>query len=253
MIDFLPEQYPVLTEKRFEDGFVPLAVEVHSVTEAKEDLLSNEFGTSPKISGGLRTHSSLDAAAQAEERKRLDEELAANRVVFEKEEFELILEQAREEGRQAALLETVETQTKKLEDSEKKLHAVLSDLQRQFALAIADIENSALNLTLELSKKIIDHAVEVNPEYIVAVIRDALELSGGAQVKKVRVSPQDMEFIEVLKVAPSIKEFDGSWTFEADETVRAGCILESSAGTVDFQLDKAWERIKDKIVSSVRS
>ena len=34
------------------------------------------------------------------------------------------------------------------------------------------------------------------------------------------------------------QEFDGSWNFEADETIKAGCVLESSAGLIDLQIDK---------------
>jgi flagellar biosynthesis/type III secretory pathway protein FliH len=49
-----------------------------------------------------------------------------------------------------------------------------------------------------------------------------------------------------------MKEYDGSWSFVQDETIRAGCVVETSSGEVDFRLDQAWERIKDNVVKVLR-
>jgi flagellar biosynthesis/type III secretory pathway protein FliH len=112
------------------------------------------------------------------------------------------------------------------------------------------LEASAVKLAVEIGEKIVGHAVEINPEYITNIVRQALGKAGGAAIKTVRVSPQDLEFIQVVGVAKQLKEFDGTWAFEADDTIRAGCVVSTSAGEVDFQIDKAWERMRDAVLKS---
>src|SRR5690606_16120529 len=117
---------------------------------------------------------------------------------------------------------------------------VLKDLARQIEERITQTEKDAVALALEISKKIIDTTVEVNPEYLVHIVREALGQAGAAAIRKIRVSPQDYEFIEVVGLRRQF-ESEGSWDFEADETIRSGCIVETSGGEIDFQLDRAWE------------
>jgi flagellar biosynthesis/type III secretory pathway protein FliH len=61
-----------------------------------------------------------------------------------------------------------------------------------------------------------------------------------------------MEFIEVVGVKKNLRGFDGTWNFESDPTIKSGCVVESSAGEIDFQLDKAWERIQTAVVRAAR-
>ena len=89
-------------------------------------------------------------------------------------------------------------------------------------------------------------------EYINDVIRAGLERLGSSRPLRIRVSAQDFEFIEVVGIAKSMKEYDGTWAFVADESINAGCIVETSAGEIDFQLDEAWERIKQNVVSIMK-
>jgi flagellar biosynthesis/type III secretory pathway protein FliH len=61
-----------------------------------------------------------------------------------------------------------------------------------------------------------------------------------------------MEFIDLIGPKRLLKDYDESWTFEAEPAITAGCIVESSAGQIDFQLDAAWNRIKDNVLKAVR-
>ena len=83
-------------------------------------------------------------------------------------------------------------------------------------------------------------------------MREALKYAGTASIKKVKVSAQDLEFIEVMGLSKKLKEFDGSWAFEADENLKSGCVIETSAGEVDFNLEKSWERIAESVVRIIK-
>lgn len=163
-------------------------------------------------------------------------------------ELEATRTEAQEEGRTVALQEMIEKQNAHLEQLRERFGALLQDLNTQFAERVQIAQTRALELSVEIGRKIIETAVEINPEYIIPILKDAIHNTGTATILSVRVSPEDMEFIRVVGVDRHLSEYDGSWEFVADATVRSGCIVDTSAGEIDFQLDKAWERMKDSIV-----
>jgi flagellar biosynthesis/type III secretory pathway protein FliH len=173
-----------------------------------------------------------------------------NRVHMLPEELEAIKQEAFAAGQAQALTELTEQRLNELKQIEERMLQVFQDISQQMNQELQALESEAVQLAMSVSEKIVGHAVEINPEYITGIIRQALGKAGGANIKTVRVSRQDLEFIEVVGVAKQLKEFDGSWKFEADDTVRSGCILMTSAGEVDFQIDKAWERVRDNIIKS---
>lgn len=175
---------------------------------------------------------------------------ADNRIQMLPEELEAIKQEAFAAGQAQALTELTEQRLNELKQIEERMLQVFQDISQQMNQELQTLETEAVQLSMSISEKIVGHAVEINPEYITEIIRQALSKAGGASIKTVRVSKQDLEFIEVVGVAKQLKEFDGSWKFEADESVRAGCILSTSAGEVDFQLEKAWERIRENILKS---
>lgn len=249
MDNFVLEKWEEIGERINQDEFVPLQVEIYSLSKKVEGLLSEDFEEPIKYANGPRTHTSIESTREEQIRKVQLEKEIAEQVILTKLQLEQMLKEAYEKGREEAVAETVLDNHERFAKMEEHLSAVLNDLTQQEAASLAELEQEAVKFSIDISQKVIEHAVEINPEYILQILRGALKLSGGARVKKIRVSPQDFEFIEVLKVAQTIKEFDGSWSFEADSTIKAGCILESSAGLIDFQLDQAWERIKDKVIS----
>jgi flagellar assembly protein FliH len=180
-----------------------------------------------------------------------EEEEPEDLVKMREEELEALKQQIFEEGEQAGLEAAIEQNNQRLATLEQQFGQLLPDIQQQLRERITQIEKQTVDFALSISKKLVGEAVEINPEYIVQILRDALEQGGAATVKKIRISPQDMEFIEIVGLN---KEFDpeGDWTWEADETIKAGCIVETSAGEIDFQVDKAWERIQERIMKIVK-
>jgi flagellar biosynthesis/type III secretory pathway protein FliH len=151
-------------------------------------------------------------------------------------------------GKETGMAEATAASAEKLTRLEASARGVLTDLQAQTKELLQRHEQQALSLALEIANKIIHFAVEINPEYLLPLVREALEHAAGARVRRVRLSPQDMEFIQVIGGASQIKDFDGTWEFVADPTIRTGCVVESSAGEIDFQLDRAWERVREQVV-----
>jgi flagellar biosynthesis/type III secretory pathway protein FliH len=173
---------------------------------------------------------------------------------FEEERLALQEEHERHlEEVKAALQGELETRfaaesEEKIKAVEERYRTVIDDLGSQIQQEVEAVERRAVEFALQVARKLVGTIVEINPEYILQVIKDAVKLTGGATIKAVRVSPQDLEFIKMLSPERQFKEFDGSWSFQPDDTIRAGCVVETSSGEVEFDLDKTWERIKESVI-----
>lgn len=167
---------------------------------------------------------------------------------FTETELAALLEEAEQRGRDKAQAELIERQNEKLGQIESSLQSIMLDLQKQVEELHQKTEKDAAALAVAISEKIMHHSVEVHPEYVSKILQEAISLSGSATIQKIRVSPQDMEFIELVGVGKKLKEKASKWKFEGDPTVRAGCIVETSAGEIDFQLEKAFERVRESII-----
>ncbi|MBX7143847.1 MAG: flagellar assembly protein FliH [Oligoflexia bacterium] len=250
--DFVPTPYKdqsweIIGEAAESQEFVPMEVEAVASTSHTVDPMFADYGGFAGQGEGKRwhlpEHLSIEVARQEKE-----EEAPGQRLTDE--EIAAIKEAAKAEGHAAGKAEAEAGFTEQIKLMQDRLVALFQDMGQQLKGHLGEIETSALELSLAISEKVVGYAVEINPEYIQKVISDALGHAGGAVIRKVRVSPQDYEFIQVVGVAKQLKEFDGSWDFESDESIKTGCIVETSAGQVDFQLDSAWERIRDNVLKS---
>jgi flagellar assembly protein FliH len=175
----------------------------------------------------------------------------AEPMISAKEAAKLIAE-AEAKGRAAATEEAKQLRDSEIKGLESRFGSIFQSLHDSSVKQASEIEKYSLEVAVKISKKIIDQAVEINPEYIVDILREALKYAGTASIKKVKVSAQDLEFIEVMGLSKKLKEFDGSWAFEADENLKSGCVIETSAGEVDFNLEKSWERIAESVVRIIK-
>lgn len=232
--------------------FMPMEIEAIAAPDAKiVDPMFADYGGFPGGGEKKRWHlpEHLSGAMRAEEEAEAED--TEERTALTDQEIAAIKAEAFELGRAQGLEEANKVNEKRALEIEKRLMSVLNDMITQIRENVTAIERNSVDFALAVSKKIVGFAVEINPEYIIPIVNDALGLAGGATIRKVRVSPEDMEFIEVVGVAKNLKSFDGTWHFEKDASIRSGCVVETSAGQVDFQLDAAWERIKENVVKSL--
>jgi len=236
-----------------EQEFQPLEVPVLPAAASYVDPLFDDFGGTQPTQAGVRWHLPAELSCKAGRTGRDEpEEPAAPTYTLTEEQLKKIQDEAYEAGRKDAYEDAVTKSHQKLEGAQKRVQEMLLDMRRQIEERLQLIEKQAVELALAVSKKIIDRAVEINPEYIVRLLTDALQLAGTASIKTIRVSPQDLEFIELVGVAKSIKGFDEQWHFAADPSIKAGCVIDTSAGEIDYQLDPAWERVQEQVMKIAR-
>jgi len=249
---FQKSRWEVVSDAPPSEAFTAMAVEAlqegvrpkdDPLFERYDDLLREEVGRS--LAAGNddeEPHGQTERALeQIEVRHR--EELEAL-----KAEFAAELEQTRIAAVELGRGEASEECDARLRMLSERYNSVIEDMNSQIRESVESVERRAVDFALQVSKKLIGTAVEINPEYVLEVIKEAVKLTGGANIKSIKVSPQDMEFLKMLSPERQFKEFDGSWSFQTDDSIRAGCIVETTAGQVDCDLEKAWDRIREHVV-----
>ncbi len=242
-----------LNQERFEPlGFQVVNVDVGATTDPMfadyggipDDRTSERYHGADKMTfnPGKRSVTNLVEEQEVQFEARLDEM---------QKEFEAKIEAAKREGFEAGRLAATEEIDQRNKVIEDRYAQVLEDVGLQISDNIKQIENQSVDLSVQIARKLIGTCVDINPEYILDIVRESIRLSGGAVIQSIKVSPQDHEFLTLLNLPKQFKEYDGTWQFERDDTVASGCIVITSGGEVDFQLDAAWERIKEKVARVV--
>jgi flagellar assembly protein FliH len=157
------------------------------------------------------------------------------------------VEEARKEGYLHGARETEATVMQRYEELSERLKGITDAIYEQWSGLAAVLERQAVDLALQVSKKILSTTVDAKPDYILTVIRQGLSEMGAAKPVRIRVSAEDFEFLNVIGLPMDLSEKELGVTYVADDTIKSGCIIETNFGEVDLVLDRMWEQIRDLI------
>jgi flagellar assembly protein FliH len=125
--------------------------------------------------------------------------------------------------------------------SAQRLGEIFSAAQSELAKSKQVVAEGVLELACELARQVLRQELSVNPNVMLPVIREAIELLGiEHQSAVVRMHPTDLDVLQ----APLTGEFSGiSLALRADLNLEpGGCVVESAGMVVDATLQKRWQR-----------
>ena len=170
------------------------------------------------------------------------------------EELEAIREQARkegyDEGHEAGHADAIEAG--KLATAEELQH--VRALADTFSTALQDadqlIANEVLDLALQLAKGMLKNALQVKPELILPIVRDAIEYLPVLQQPALLVLHPD----DAATVRAGIgEELDkGGWRVIEDANVgRGGCKVDTASNQIDATAAARWQRLSHALGKEV--
>lgn len=234
--DFLPLEISVVGDDRLEPDPM-FAIFDQGLTGKGVDLIGH---------GGLAPQS-RQPGPEAEAHAPTAEEIRAL-----EEQLELRFAQGKEEGYALGFGDGERSVVERYEQLSARVAAITDGIASQVQGLLNRLQSEAVELSLQIARKIVTTTVEVRPDYIVDVIREALKALGAAKPLRVRVSPQDYEFLEVVGLPPELSTQELGVVYVIDESVRSGCIVETDFGEVDMILDKMWEQVRDSIYEATK-
>lgn len=123
--------------------------------------------------------------------------------------------------------------------------------QKNLEQQLKQLEAQTIELAIHIASKIVRKQAEYDPELVHAALRDAMSQLRNAQSIIVRVHPSDEGSVkEKLLATTQACNYEGTIQTLADDQIsQGGCILESSIGKVDAQLETQLDLIRRALTS----
>ena len=109
----------------------------------------------------------------------------------------------------------------------------------------SSIENEVAALALEIARKIVKIEVTSNPQVVKTIAQDGLRRVTDRGAVRIVVNPDDLQNIRASR-QDLLQAIDGieNLIIDADRRVgRGGCMIETSAGSIDAKLDTQFDQV----------
>jgi flagellar assembly protein FliH len=181
-----------------------------------------------------------DHALQADgfDPERVKEAFARKIRITEQEFYERGLSDGIRKGRELEKNETLQTL--------QAMSVIVKEMSALKKSTLENLEGEIVQLSLAVAEKVIHLEVTTNQEVIRGVLKEAIKNIGDRENMKIRVHPQDFQFMIEIK-NDFLQSFDGirNMTFAEDESIqRGGAIIETVCGEVDARLDQQYNEMK---------
>jgi len=117
------------------------------------------------------------------------------------------------------------------------------------------IEKEVVELSLAIAKKVICQEIKTDREVVVCVAREALNKVEDTGNIKIKMSPDDLNFINETKyqISNLIEHIDNV-TVEAEDSIpNGGCIIETEFGDIDARIEKQLQAIEESFLSGIEN
>lgn len=168
---------------------------------------------------------------------------------------EKTLAQAHKEGFEKGFSEGLDKGFEETRSMIVSASTILGELKARKAEILSGSVTQVVQLSLAVARRVIRCETRLNPQIVVRAIRDALEHICSSENIRILVAREDLppaeearaQFLEILKGSPDIG-------IAPDSTVaRGGCIVETSMGNLDAQVETALEVIEREFEKMLHS
>lgn len=130
------------------------------------------------------------------------------------------------------------------------LQAIAVEFGTAVAHADETIAADVLDLALHLAKNMLRTALEVKPELVIPVVREAIEYLPVLQQPAVlMLNPADAE---IVRGAIGEELDKGGWRVVQDAAIaRGGCKVDTATNQIDAQIASRWERLTHSLGSNL--
>ncbi len=148
-----------------------------------------------------------------------------------------------------------ERASKKQEPLLDSLREALLQLQNLRGETYHNIEKEVVKLALAIARKIVCREIEMDREVVVCVAREALARMEDPGKIKIKMNPQDIQFINETKYKLSdlIGNIDNV-SLEPEENIQSGgCIIETNLGEIDARIEKQILAVEESFRNAIEN
>lgn len=132
-----------------------------------------------------------------------------------------------------------------ISQAESEVLDTLADAHQVLSAAIAGARGELLTLALAISKRIVGASVAMDPDILEQIVCDVVKRARDQRVVQILLHPDDAVIMERRAGALSRALGGAHVQIEAhDGLERGGCLLETSAGTIDARLEVRLDALR---------
>jgi flagellar assembly protein FliH len=154
------------------------------------------------------------------------------------------LQQEREQAYRQGVIAGRQEAAAQVEAERAALNRLMSSFQELMHELEQGLANDVLSMSLELTKLIMRHAIRVQPDLVLSVVREAVaSLTGFDGQTTIHLHPADATLLrDVARDDPLLSGLP--WKIVDDISIeRGGCRLETATTEVDATLETRWRRV----------
>lgn len=226
---------------QYEERYAAMKERLGSVLKG-EKTTAYQSWQAPEVKGRSVNKDIVDAREAAENSEKVT---AKSLEEITKQAYEEGFEKGKQAGHQAGLAIERE-RIQQLEALLQALRGKSESFDEQVTLQLVD-------LTIRIAKQIIRRELTINPDEIIAVIREAIGLIPDyAGQLTLKLHPEDAAlFREIYELD---KDTELSWKIFEDPSIqRGGCIISSETSEINAELDKRIQAIVSQLLGGERN
>lgn len=127
----------------------------------------------------------------------------------------------------------------------------LDSLKKELLL---NSERESVELSLAVAKKIVCQEITTNRNVVLSVVKEALKKVVGNENIRVRMCPDDLQFMNEFKSQlPELMDDSSKVIFEGDESImQGGCIIDTNQGDIDARIEKQLQAVEDIFYAEIK-
>ncbi len=171
-------------------------------------------------------------------------------------EFEKKLAESYQKGKEDGIKEGIDKVNKEKEEEFKKeisrFNEIIEALPKEIDNFYNNVQKESVKLSLNIASKILDTFIEIKPDYIVNILKKSIESLGGARPIRIRLSPVDLEYVEIVGVPVELSKEELAIEYVADDGIKSGCVVETDFGEVNLELDNMFDKLSREILDLIK-
>jgi flagellar assembly protein FliH len=210
----------------------------NQASNAYQKLAFDQFDAPPPLPQPVESEVPAEAASNSLE-------IAPGVSLPTLEDVERIHQDAQQEGYAAGYEEG--TARGRLEAAE--LHQLVQSLDTAMSTLDQEIAEEIQALAIEIARQVVRETLSTRPESVLTVIREALQ-SLPQQSAVIHVNPEDIQLVKRY-MEEHFSSIDQR-VVEDTNVLRGGCVIESSGGQIDAQVQTRWRRVVENLTHSAK-
>jgi flagellar assembly protein FliH len=239
--------------------FVPPKFELDAPEQAIQYLEKKKAkGSEFRMSDVIRVQTGVEKI----EAKNVEEDVEKTVLIRLKEVQETAYQEAYQLGLSDGKNQAFQNSSEEIQARLTEFDTLIQALTKIKTELLLQNESHLVQLTFHMAKRLAYKEVQADPQIVVQIMKEAIEMAQIEEQVTIRVAPTQLAFFETLKEQTGKDfEFLNKVKFEGAESVsNGGCVIETNYGQIDAKfeerVEKLWttlseslHRVKDQVQS----